>query len=238
MRGSLALVALATLLFVLAYQAMGLLIVAFSANLRLASSAAAFYGGPAFAFTGVTFPTFGYAPSPRRSGERSSRSRTTSSSSWPRRCAARLRSGPARSLAAPSRRSSSSSRPSPLADGTGDARPVVLGADVRTVLRALRDEVLGLFRDPGALLVLVGAIFLYSFFYPDTLPARGPAGGPGRRRRPRPDAALPPARADGRRARAGPGVGAAAEPRRGRGARPRRARPAASSRCPRASSGT
>lgn len=59
LRGSPILVALATLLLVLAYQAMGLLFVAFSANLRLASSAAAFYGGPAFAFTGVTFPTFG-----------------------------------------------------------------------------------------------------------------------------------------------------------------------------------
>lgn len=58
LRGSALLVALATLLLVLAYQAMGLLIVAASANLRLASSAAAFYGGPAFAFTGVTFPTF------------------------------------------------------------------------------------------------------------------------------------------------------------------------------------
>ena len=38
---------------------MALLLVAVSANLRFASSAAAFYGGPAFAFTGITFPTFG-----------------------------------------------------------------------------------------------------------------------------------------------------------------------------------
>ncbi|MFN7987313.1 MAG: ABC transporter permease [Thermoanaerobaculia bacterium] len=59
LRGSAPLVALATLLLVLAYQAVALLIVAVSANLRLASSAAAFYGGPAFAFTGITFPTFG-----------------------------------------------------------------------------------------------------------------------------------------------------------------------------------
>lgn len=59
LRGSPLLVALATLLLVLAYQAVALLIVAFSANLRLASSTAAFYGGPAFAFTGVTFPTYG-----------------------------------------------------------------------------------------------------------------------------------------------------------------------------------
>ena len=59
LRGSPLLIVLGTFLLVLAYQAMGLLFVAFSANLRLASSAAAFYGGPAFAFTGVTFPTFG-----------------------------------------------------------------------------------------------------------------------------------------------------------------------------------
>jgi ABC-2 type transport system permease protein len=37
---------------------------------------------------------------------------------------------------------------------------------VRTVLRAFRDEVHGALRDPGALLVLVGAISLYAFFYP------------------------------------------------------------------------
>lgn len=59
LRGSALLVALATLLLVAAYQAVALLIVAVAANLRLASSAAAFYGGPAFAFTGITFPTFG-----------------------------------------------------------------------------------------------------------------------------------------------------------------------------------
>ncbi len=59
LRGSAALVALGTLLLVLAYQAAALLLVASSGNLRLASSGAAFYGGPAFAFTGVTFPAFG-----------------------------------------------------------------------------------------------------------------------------------------------------------------------------------
>ena len=37
---------------------------------------------------------------------------------------------------------------------------------MRSVLRAFRDEVLGALRDPGALLVLVGAISLYAFFYP------------------------------------------------------------------------
>ena len=37
---------------------------------------------------------------------------------------------------------------------------------MRSVLRHARAEALRVFRDPGALLVLVGAIFLYSFFYP------------------------------------------------------------------------
>lgn len=37
---------------------------------------------------------------------------------------------------------------------------------MRTVSRAFRDEVKGALRDPGALIVLVGAISLYAFFYP------------------------------------------------------------------------
>ncbi|HQP86564.1 MAG TPA: ABC transporter permease [Thermoanaerobaculia bacterium] len=37
---------------------------------------------------------------------------------------------------------------------------------MRSVLRAFREEVSGALRDPGALLVLVGAIALYAFFYP------------------------------------------------------------------------
>ena len=37
---------------------------------------------------------------------------------------------------------------------------------MKAVLRNARAEALRVFRDPGALLVLVGAIFLYSFFYP------------------------------------------------------------------------
>jgi ABC-2 type transport system permease protein len=55
-RGSLGMIAAGTVLFVLAYQAMGLFLAAWFANLRLATSAAAFYSAPAFAFTGVTFP--------------------------------------------------------------------------------------------------------------------------------------------------------------------------------------
>jgi ABC-2 type transport system permease protein len=37
---------------------------------------------------------------------------------------------------------------------------------VKAVFRHARTEALRVFRDPGALLVLVGAVFLYSFFYP------------------------------------------------------------------------
>jgi ABC-2 type transport system permease protein len=59
MRGHLQVVAAATVLFVLAYLAMALLIVSWSASLRFATSLAAFYTTPAFAFVGVTFPTFG-----------------------------------------------------------------------------------------------------------------------------------------------------------------------------------
>ena len=59
MRGSLGLVLLGTLLFVLAYQAVGVLIVALSANLRFATSIAAFLASPAFAYAGITFPTMG-----------------------------------------------------------------------------------------------------------------------------------------------------------------------------------
>ncbi len=56
-RGSFALLCLATVLFVLAAEAVGAFLVAAFASLRLASSAAAFYSGPAFAFCGLTFPT-------------------------------------------------------------------------------------------------------------------------------------------------------------------------------------
>ncbi len=56
LRGSLAAIVGGTLLFVLAVEAVGLALVAFFANLRFATSAAAFLAGPAFAFSGITFP--------------------------------------------------------------------------------------------------------------------------------------------------------------------------------------
>lgn len=59
MHGQLQVVVAATVLFVLAYLAVALLVVAWTANLRFATSVAAFYTTPAFAFVGVTFPTLG-----------------------------------------------------------------------------------------------------------------------------------------------------------------------------------
>jgi ABC-2 type transport system permease protein len=58
-RGSLAVLAAATVLFVLAYQAIGVLILAVTANLRMSLSVAGFYSATAFAFGGVTFPAMG-----------------------------------------------------------------------------------------------------------------------------------------------------------------------------------
>ncbi len=57
LRGSATTIVLGTLLFVLAYQTMGLLIIVWARSLRLGTSAVAFYTSPAFAFVGTTFPT-------------------------------------------------------------------------------------------------------------------------------------------------------------------------------------
>lgn len=56
LRGSVTLIAMATVLLVLSYQAVALLIVAVTANLRISLSSAAIYAAPAFAFAGITFP--------------------------------------------------------------------------------------------------------------------------------------------------------------------------------------
>jgi ABC-2 type transport system permease protein len=60
--GSGAVIVAGTLLFVLAYQALAVLFVAAAGDLRLATSAASFFSGPAFAFAGVTFPAAGMTP--------------------------------------------------------------------------------------------------------------------------------------------------------------------------------
>lgn len=62
LRGSFALVCGATVLFVLAYQGVGMLFIALIGNLRLAIGLAAIYAAPAFAFTGITFPILGMPP--------------------------------------------------------------------------------------------------------------------------------------------------------------------------------
>lgn len=56
LRGSVTLIAVASTLLVLAYQAVALMMVAATANLRISLSAAAIYAAPAFAFAGITFP--------------------------------------------------------------------------------------------------------------------------------------------------------------------------------------
>ncbi len=57
--GSMGVIVAASVLFVLAYQAMGFAMVALSANLRMANSLAGFYTGPALAFAGITYPALG-----------------------------------------------------------------------------------------------------------------------------------------------------------------------------------
>ena len=58
-RGDLTVLVTATILFVFAYQAIGVLIISVTANLRMSLSMAGFYSATAFAFSGVTFPAMG-----------------------------------------------------------------------------------------------------------------------------------------------------------------------------------
>lgn len=57
--GNMPLVLGASVLFVLAYESMGLAFIVLAGNLRLANSLAGFYAGPAFAVVGITFPVAG-----------------------------------------------------------------------------------------------------------------------------------------------------------------------------------
>jgi len=59
LRGGFPLVAVGTLVFVVAYQGVGMLFIALLGNFRLSTSLAAVYAAPAFAFTGITFPIVG-----------------------------------------------------------------------------------------------------------------------------------------------------------------------------------
>lgn len=56
LKGSFPVMAAASLLFIVAYQCAGVLIVAVSANLRLGLMGASFYASTAFTFVGITFP--------------------------------------------------------------------------------------------------------------------------------------------------------------------------------------
>ena len=67
LRGGFAVTCAGTVLFVLAYQAVGLLFIGFLGNFRLSVSLAAVYAAPAFAFTGITFPILGMPPMRRPS---------------------------------------------------------------------------------------------------------------------------------------------------------------------------
>jgi len=57
LHGDLSTVLAGTALLVLAYEGIGLVLAAWFANLRFATSAAAFVATPAFALVGLTFPT-------------------------------------------------------------------------------------------------------------------------------------------------------------------------------------
>ncbi len=59
LRGGFALVAVSTVVFVVAYQCVGVLFIALLGNFRLSTSLSAVYAAPAFAFTGITFPIVG-----------------------------------------------------------------------------------------------------------------------------------------------------------------------------------
>lgn len=59
LRGGFPLVAGSTMVFVVAYQCVGVLFIALLGNFRLSTSLAAVYAAPAFAFTGITFPIVG-----------------------------------------------------------------------------------------------------------------------------------------------------------------------------------
>lgn len=65
LNGSLWLIALATVLFVLAYQAMGIVLITILGNMRLALSIGAGYSVLAFTFSGLTFPAIAMGEIPR-----------------------------------------------------------------------------------------------------------------------------------------------------------------------------
>ncbi len=162
LQGSRGTIALATVLFVLAYEAIGLLLTAWFANLRLATSAAAFYSAPAFAFTGVTFPLLampllgqfwgGILPLTYYLRLLAGRLGGRLQAAFPDVWSSGLRGPAAAALPAP--------------DGAGSWGRALLGAPVRGLWQVIKGEWQTLFADPGVLLILLGTVVLYSFFYP------------------------------------------------------------------------
>lgn len=65
LNGSVWLIALGTFMFILSYQAMGVVIITILANLRFALSIGAGYSVLAFTFSGLTFPALGMGEIPR-----------------------------------------------------------------------------------------------------------------------------------------------------------------------------
>lgn len=65
LNGSVGLIAVGTFLFILAYQAMGVVLITILANLRLALSIGAGYSVLAFTFSGLTFPAIAMGELPR-----------------------------------------------------------------------------------------------------------------------------------------------------------------------------
>jgi ABC-2 type transport system permease protein len=60
MKGSYLFISLATILFVLAYQSMGIVFITIAANVRLGLMAASFYASTAYTFIGMTFPIISF----------------------------------------------------------------------------------------------------------------------------------------------------------------------------------
>ncbi len=165
MHGHLSVLVAATVLFVLAYQAVGLAMVAWTANLRFAASATALYCAPAFAFVGITFPTIGMPPIGQVWGE------LLPLTHYLRVLVDQALRGSApvfsmRSLGALSLFVVIPSALSVWRMRVVAASPQYLGAIVNTFGRALAAEFRRVIRDPGALLILVGAPFIYALFYP------------------------------------------------------------------------
>ena len=165
LNGHLQVIVAATLLFVAGYLSVALMLVAWTANLRFASSIAALYSAPAFAFVGITFPLMGMPVAGRVWSALLPLThylQVMVDQSMRSRAAVRVDAA-ARRAAGAGRRPGRAVR---VADGPRGARRPLLGATVKTALREWLAEYRRIFLDPGAALILVGALVLYAFFYP------------------------------------------------------------------------